>query len=410
MKLTVITYGTEGDARPPAALCRALMGAGHTVHMLGDRSTLGTARALGVPASALSGDIRGTLDPGGSIAGVIEKGNSFSEGAKALASIANQNTQAWMREILEAGVGSDALLVSGLAVFAGLSAAEKLGVPVVALGMIPLHPTRDFASPFLPPKIVPAFLNRASHHFVNAMLWRAFRKATNAARVEVAGLPPRKENWTEHAMLYGISPTLMPKPAEWPENVWVCGQWVRPAREWTPPPSLADFLSAGEAPLYVGFGSMVGFDRKQMLEAIVTGVAGRRALFYPGWSGMEAANLPSNFFALGDTPHDWLFPQTSLVIHHGGSGTTHSAARAGAPAVVLPFTGDQPFWARRLEKLGVASGALNGAKLNAADLGRAIEFAELADTRARAKEIGARMAKEDGLAEALRRIEQLLAR
>ena len=44
---------------------------------------------------------------------------------------------------------------------------------------------------------------------------------------------------------------------------------------------------------------------------------------------MDTQGLPSNFHVVGDTPHDWLFPRTALVVHHGGSGTSHSAARAG---------------------------------------------------------------------------------
>jgi UDP:flavonoid glycosyltransferase YjiC (YdhE family) len=32
-----------------------------------------------------------------------------------------------------------------------------------------------------------------------------------------------------------------------------------------------------------------------------------------------------------------------VVIHHGGSGTSHSAARAGVPSIVMPFAGD-PFF------------------------------------------------------------------
>lgn len=36
MKFIVETYGTEGDARPFAALCRGLMDAGHEARLLAD--------------------------------------------------------------------------------------------------------------------------------------------------------------------------------------------------------------------------------------------------------------------------------------------------------------------------------------------------------------------------------------
>src|SRR5271165_450159 len=105
-------------------------------------------------------------------------------------------------------------------------------------------------------------------------------------------------------------------------------------------------------PIYGGFGRLAGFEGRALLGEIIAAVAGRRALFYPGWSGVSAADLPANFLIIGDTPHAWLFPRTSLVIHHGGAGTTHSAARAGAASVVVPFAGDQFFWADRLRQAG----------------------------------------------------------
>ena len=63
MKFIVATYGTEGDARPLAALCRALMDAGHEARLLADAATLTGAQALGVATTALAGDIRGAFSP-----------------------------------------------------------------------------------------------------------------------------------------------------------------------------------------------------------------------------------------------------------------------------------------------------------------------------------------------------------
>ena len=410
MRLAAVTFGTEGDTRPIATLCRALQDAGHDVMLLAADGTLESARDLGVPHAALAGDIRGTLQPGGGIASVLSGKKSMNETAKALAKIANDNAAAWMRQTLDAVPGCDAVIGAGLAAYAGFCAAEKLGIPSIGAGMFPLTPTREFPSPFLPPRRIPRFLNRLSHRVVVRVLWGEFRHAINAARVEVCGLPLRRKPWTEQPMLYGVSPSLLPKPADWPSNAWLCGQWVRPVRECQPPPLLRDFLAAGEAPLYVGFGSMVGFDRDTLLEAIVTAVAGRRALFYPGWAGTPDLGLPRNFCVIQDTPHDWLFPRASLVIHHGGSGTTHSAARAGVPSIVLPFAGDQPFWAERLLVSGVAAEAASGREVTSEILKRAIDAAGTAQMRGRAAALGEKMRAEDGLTSAVATIETLLAR
>lgn len=406
MKFIVVTYGTEGDTRPLAALCRGLINAGHEARLLADRATLSTAETLGVPTTPLAGDIRGTLQPGGSIANVVER-QGFNAMAKALASIANANAEPWLRTIVEAGKDCDGVITSGLTAFVGLSAAEHLRVPAIGAGLIPITPTLSFPSPFLPPGVVPRWLNDTSHRFVNAMLWRAFRKATNRARAKVCRLPPRHKSWTTHPMLYGVSPYLLPKPLDWPANALICGQWLLPSPNWLPPADLCDFLYRGEPPIYVGFGSMMGFDRKRLLQTVVSAIGGRRALFYPGWSGVTATDLPANFFVIGETPHDWLFPKTSLVIHHGGSGTSHSACRGGVPSVVVPFAGDQFFWADRLRNAGVAARVPNGKSLHTADLAQSIAIAESEPVRLRARTLGKQMRAETGLANAISAIEAL---
>ncbi len=410
MKLVVVTYGTEGDTRPLAALCRALIDAGHEAQLLADGATLGAAAALGVPTKALSGDIRGTLHETQALSELVRRGNRFTDTARALALMANANAESWMQNVVATARGCDAIIASGLAAFVGWSAAEHLGVRSVGAGFIPITPTRAFPSPLLRPGRVPAWLNRASHSFVNEILWRAFRSATNAARASVCGLPPRRHAWKDHPVLYGVSPSLVPRPKDWPAHSDVCGQWVPPAPHWSPPAALSDFLASGEAPVYVGFGSMAGFDRQGLLQAVIAALAGRRALFYPGWSGVTESSLPENFFVVEDTPHSWLFPKTSLVIHHGGSGTTHSAARAGVPSVVVPFAADQFFWAERLRQLGAASKSVKAGDIRASSLARSIAFAESPQARASAAALGARMAGEDGLGEAVSAIEGLMAK
>lgn len=402
MKYLILTYGTEGDTRPLSALGRGLMDAGHDVHLLADGATLGAAAALGVPATPIAGDIRNTLQPSGSA-----KKSDYNTMARELAQLSNENAEHWLRATVQAGRDCDALLISGLAGFVGLSAAEYLGVKAIGAGMFPLTPTAEFASPLLPPGKLPRFLNKFSYHLINGLVWRAFRKATNAARAKVCSLPPRSAIWTDHPILYGVSPSLLPRPADWPNNISVCGQWLAPAKQWTPPDALNDFLAAGDAPIYIGFGSMAGFDTKQLFAAIVGGLAGRRALFYPGWSGLDPSQLPANIFVVGDTPHDALFPRVSMAVHHGGSGTTHSAARAGIPSVVVPFAGDQFFWADRLSRAGVGAKLSGWKALNADSLATSLRFADQAEVRANAHAMGEHMRAENGIKNAVATLEAM---
>jgi sterol 3beta-glucosyltransferase len=404
MKFVAVTYGTEGDTRPMALLCRALMDAGHGAHLLADASTLGYAASLGVPATALAGDIRAVLAQDTTVA---RKGGGLGDTASAFSRIAVANSEAWLRATVAAAQGCDAIVLGGLAAFVGLSTAEALDIPAIGAGLIPITPTREFASPFLPPGLAPWWLNRSSHELVNALLWRVFKSSVNAARAAVCGLPPRGSVWSDHPMLYGISSSLVPQPTDWPPVARVCGQWLAPLADWSPPPELGEFLAAGEPPVYLGFGSMGVLGGARLMREALAALRGRRALFYPGWGAVTAADLPANVHLLADAPHGWLFPRVALAIHHGGAGTAHAAARAGVPSVVVPFAGDQPFWADRLRRAGVAPAPVPARTLTADRLAHAIDEVSTEALRARAVALAASIAQEDGLKAAVTAIETL---
>lgn len=390
MRALAITYGTEGDTRPLVMLCHGLQAAGHEVMVLAEGGTLGSAQALGVQHAALEGDIHDE------VVALVSRGNDMAAASRGLARMAQRHVPAWMRQADAAAAGCDAVLTGGLAAFVGMSVAEHHGVPVIGTGMIPLTPTRAFASPFLPRLRLPGVLNRLSYGAVNQAVWRTFRTPINDAR-RAMGVPARRTLWRDVPMLYGISPSLVPPPADWPADHHVCGQWRAPDAAWVPPPDLQAFLDAGPPPVYVGFGSMTGFDRDTVLPALLDALAPRRVLLFPGWAGVPAGPLPPHVFVVGPMPHEALFPCCALVIHHGGSGTTHSACRAGVPSLVMPFAADQFFWASRLQALGVAPAPLSQKRLDHDTLVRSIAFAEQGDVRARAAALGRAMAREDGV-------------
>jgi hypothetical protein len=74
-------------------------------------------------------------------------------------------------------------------------------------------------------------------------------------------------------------------------------------------------------------------------------------------------------------PHSWLFPRVAAVIHHGGAGTTAAGLRAGVPAIVILFFGDQLFWGQRDAKLGVGPEPILRKQLTVERLAQAIQTA-----------------------------------
>jgi hypothetical protein len=125
------------------------------------------------------------------------------------------------------------------------------------------------------------------------------------------------------------------------------------ASSFKPPQELTKFLEAGPPPVYIGFGSIVVDDPEKFTKLIFDAVkmAGVRALVSKGWGGLgDESNTPENIFMLENTPHDWLFPKVSAVIHHGGAGTTAIGLKCGKPTMIVPFFGDQPFWGAMVSK------------------------------------------------------------
>src|SRR5690606_27676135 len=153
--------------------------------------------------------------------------------------------------------------------------------------------------------------------------------------------------------LFGYSRHLVAKPADWGPAHHVTGYWfLEPAEGLAA--DLEDFISSGEPPVYVGFGSGGTADGWRTAEIVVeaTRRAGLRAVMSRGWGGLSLGELDDRVFVVDETPHGLLFPKMSAVVHHGGAGTTGAALRAGVPQVVVPFLADQAFWGSRVASVG----------------------------------------------------------
>ena len=278
-----------------------------------------------------------------------------------------------------------------------MTAAEATQRPFVGASPIPITPTRAFPSVFAVPGSVQRRMHRLSHEIGTRALWSAFRRPTNTARTRL-GLPTLRFDFADIQVLYGFSPALLPPPPDWSESLVVCGDWsLPPSAVWHPTDELATFLDAGDPPIYVGFGSMAGFDESTLLGEIIRGLDGRRAVLAGGWSGAQDVDLPASVIHIDRAPHSWLLPQCALAIHHCGAGTTHAVARAGLPSVPVPFVADQPFWARLLHERGLASTPLKWRRLGADVVRDAIADADDPARHAVAESMSLEMSEEDGL-------------
>jgi UDP:flavonoid glycosyltransferase YjiC (YdhE family) len=408
MRFTLVTYGSEGDTRPFVALARGLLDAGHEVIFFGERSSIGIANSHAVSAHVLAGDVSEALPLANSMQELTTK--EVIGVFKRVRDVVNGNTDSWMKAISEHARGSDAVMFAGLAYFQGQAIAQALGKPRIGLWLQPAAPTTQFSSWALPPMRLPGLLNRFSYvASLHRVLKNSYGKEVDSSRKKIFGNSGKDKYKGRELTLYGFSPHLIQPPNDWPLDHHVCGHWDLASGQWKAPAALIEFLAAGPPPIYVGLGAASSFTRQSTLTKIVSAVNGRRALFYPGWSKIDATMLPDNFNVIGHTPHNWLFQKVSVVVHHCGAGTTHAAARGGVPSVALPLGGDQLHWANALARAGVAAKYVNRRRLDAPKLQEMIEFSLRPDVRHCAKTLGSKMAMDNGVRNAVEAIERHLA-
>lgn len=115
---------------------------------------------------------------------------------------------------------------------------------------------------------------------------------------------------------------------------------------------------------------------------------------------MGGTTIPDNVFLLGNVPHDWLFPRVSAVVHHGGAGTTAIGIALGKPTVIVPFFGDQPFWANMVYRAGAGPEPCHWKRLTAEKLAQSITEALSPEIQVKAKELAAKIEGENGQAKA----------
>jgi UDP:flavonoid glycosyltransferase YjiC (YdhE family) len=234
----------------------------------------------------------------------------------------------------------------------------------------------------------------------------------------VLGLPPAPFWGPDNAallqdsILYGFSPSVIPKPVDWDSNIHVTGYWLLDSgSDWTPPSDLVEFLEGGTPPVYIGFGSMSNRNPEETANLCLQALAQtkQRAIMLSGWGGLQKANLPDTVFMIDSVPHSWLFPRVGAVVHHGGAGTTAAGLRAGVPSIIIPFFGDQLFWGQRIAELGVGPEPIPRKKLTVKRLAQAIQQAVTDESmRQRAFNLGAQIQAEDGIAGAVAVVQNIV--
>ena len=206
------------------------------------------------------------------------------------------------------------------------------------------------------------FGNAWSYRLVNAIRSKMVHSFTKPFYREFPDLRVRPASIYRHTLdraetFYTISPTLFPQPDYWPASARVVGYRERPKTlHWKPDTALLRFLDRFDRIAFFTFGSMSNARPTDKTRAILDVVTPHRipTIINVGWGGLQRVQeAPDYVLFVNDIPYDYIFPKIHTVIHHGGSGTTHTAAKNGCVQFIIPHIVDQFFWNRHLATLGV---------------------------------------------------------
>ncbi|KAK6187985.1 hypothetical protein LQW54_013583, partial [Pestalotiopsis sp. IQ-011] len=305
--------------------------------------------------------------------------------------------------------------------FAQAHCAQAKGVPLHLMLTMPWTSTRKFSHPLANMKKKskdPGTANYVSFAVVEWMTWQGLGDIINdgrKARDLEPGPTTEGPNLAETLKIpftYCWSPSLVPKPFNWPAHIDetspaenVCGFFFRDPPRYNPPDELDRFLRAGPPPVYIGFGSIVidepEVTTRLLLEAVKN--AGVRALISRGWSKLgHGEEYSDQVIYLDDCPHEWLFQNVCAVVHHGGAGTTACGLRYRRPTLVVPFFGDQPFWGDMIAAAGAGPEPIPYRTLTSADLADAVRFCLQPEPPTAAQSIAASMSREEGVKAAVK--------
>ncbi|KAH6628959.1 UDP-glucose,sterol transferase [Boeremia exigua] len=416
LNVVIQVVGSRGDVQPFIALGQELQKYGHRVRLATHPAFDSFVRDANLEFYPIGGDPKELMAYMVKNPGLIPSMKSLREGdiQKKRTMITEILDGCW-RSCIEPDLESQQPFVADAIIanppsFAHVHCAQALGIPLHLMFTMPWTSTRAFPHPlanFKVGEIDPELINYASYGIVEWLTWQGLGDIINKFRrsLDLEAVPTTEGPVLAEALhipfTYCWSPALIPKPADWPSHIDVCGFFFRDPPHYTPPTEIARFLQAGPPPVYIGFGSIVIDDPAKTTCTILEAVreCGVRAIISRGWSNL-GEGVPSeshDVLFIGDCPHEWLFQHVSAVVHHGGAGTAACGMRNACPTVIVPFFGDQPFWGKMVAAAGAGPDPIPYDTLTSQSLREGIMFCLLPEAKTAARRIAAQISNEDGI-------------
>ena len=329
-------------------------------------------------------------------------------------------------DMMEAAVDADLLLTSSLA-FGARLAAEKRGIPWIAVVLQPMMFLSSYDPPVIPKAEWLSTVLRRLGPVPTRYAMFVLKKAVNVLfrplhtlRADLGLKPSARDplfdgQFSEPGAIGLYSRLLGDPQPDYPQPTSIVGFATFDSvdgRAGAIDPELAAFLRAGAPPLVFTLGSLIVNSPQSFYHQSLSAARalGRRAVLLVGEQALaDFMHFGSKeVFVCAYAPHSLLFPCAAAIVHHGGVGTLAQALRSGRPQLIVPHFADQLDNAARAVRLQVARIA-SPRRYSSGSAPRSLERL-LGDGRylARAREVGDSLAAEDGAAQAARVVLDML--
>lgn len=362
MKIALLTLGTRGDVQPFAVLGKALKARGHEVTICSAANFADFLLPYDLNFVAVDADFQEILN---SEEGKKMMSNPFSA-RKHLNRLIYPMMRDAMTKFHQLSKENEVVLfhVKAMADYY----ADGLACKFIRTNVVPaIEPTREFINPIVSFSGLPSFMNRMSYKLSDLGM-KMMSKPIYQFR-ESIGLK-KKFKKLHLTSIYGISNYFLTKPKDYPANSYYTGFWFENS-DTELEKELVDFISNGEPPLLLTFGSMPYKSKIDLPKALqrITKELNTRLVVIKGWGLNNTEELQNNprIKVVRSAPYDKLMPQIRAAVHHGGIGTVAECLRAGKPFLTCPVLyplGDQHFWGTVAYKKGLGLKPIPLKKMN----------------------------------------------
>lgn len=400
MKIVLSTFGSRGDVQPMLALALGLQTAGHEVVLLGPPERAAWAAELGCPYQPAGSDVTALIN-------TMEAAHTLK--AAVIFTQYVRREVAVQFETLPGMVQDADMIVAASLCFGLASTAEAVQVPYRFIAFSPqLIPSGHHPFPAFRRQRLPRWCNWAGWRLVKTIDRVNLTRLVNHHRRKM-GLAPVRDFLThimEPMVIVASDAAVAALPRDVEINAIQTGylHLNQPERQL---PELEAYLAAGPPPVYAGFGSMPPKDQSRLVPLIVHAArtAGRRAVISKFWEEPSTQRWGEDIFFIRRYPHQQLFPKMAAIVHHGGAGTTATAAISGVPQVIVPHILDQYYWGERVRRSGLGPPPVWRSRLTAARLGKAIRICtETRSYRQKAKLVSQKIRQKDSVQQTIQAI------